>query len=124
MTGPRTLGVLLFPGFELLDVFGPLDGGEPIQRADGVGIMPDGRSLASGVVGMDDSLRTFVKLTGVPLVEAVRMASLTPARIAGMAHQLGSITPGKRADLVFADDQLHVRQVYVAGSCVYAEGGR
>lgn len=103
-------------------VFGPLDGGEPIQRADGVGIMPDGRSLASGVVGMDDCLRTFVKLTSIPLVEAVRMASLTPARIADMAHQLGSITPGKRADLVLADNQLHVRQVFVAGNCVYAEG--
>jgi N-acetylglucosamine-6-phosphate deacetylase len=103
-------------------IFGPLDGGEPIQRADGVGIMPDGRSLASGVVGMDDCLRTFVSLTAVGLVEAVRMASLTPARIAGFAHQLGSITPGKRADLVLADDQLHVRQVFVAGSCVYAEG--
>src|SRR5262249_25025445 len=34
-------------------IFGPLDGGERIVRRDGVGIMPDGQSLASGVMGMD-----------------------------------------------------------------------
>ena len=34
-------------------IFGPLDGGEPILRRDGVGLMPDGKALASGVVGMD-----------------------------------------------------------------------
>ena len=34
-------------------VFGPLDGGEPILRRDGVGVTPDGKALASGVVGMD-----------------------------------------------------------------------
>src|SRR5579872_1721645 len=64
-------------------IFGPHDGGEPILRQDGVGLMPDGQALASGVVGMDHCLRTFLRLTGTPLAEAVRMASLTPARVAG-----------------------------------------
>src|SRR5207302_883902 len=72
-------------------IFGPRDGGERILRRDGVGIMPDGLSLASGVVGMDESVRTFHRLTGVPLVEVLRMASLTPARIAGVDAQTGSI---------------------------------
>ena len=40
-------------------MFGPLDGGEPILRSDGVGVMPDGKALASGVVGMDHCVRTF-----------------------------------------------------------------
>ena len=62
-------------------IFGPLDGGEPILRRDGVGVMPDGKALASGVVGMDHCVRTFHRLTGAPLAEVVRMASLTPARI-------------------------------------------
>jgi N-acetylglucosamine-6-phosphate deacetylase len=96
-------------------VFGPLDGGEPIVRRDGVGVMPDGKALASGVVGMDHCLRTFRRLTGVPLVEAVRMASLTPARIAGWDGEVGSIAPGKWADLVVLDEELQVRQVYRAG---------
>src|SRR5207237_4757099 len=92
-------------------LFGRLDGGEPILRRDGVGVMPDGKALASGVVGMDDCVRTFHRLTGVPLVEVVRMASLTPARIAGWDGELGSIEVGKLADLVVLDGELQVRQV-------------
>ena len=61
-------------------LFGPIDGGERIQRRDGVGIMPDGKALASGVIGMDHCVRTFHGLTGAPLVEVIRMATLTPAR--------------------------------------------
>src|SRR5687768_3971817 len=64
-------------------VFGPLDGGEPVFKRDGVGIMPDGNALASSVVGMDHCVRTYRELTGMPLVDVIRMASLTPARIAG-----------------------------------------
>jgi N-acetylglucosamine-6-phosphate deacetylase len=96
-------------------LFGPLDGGEPILRQDGVGLMPDGKALASGVVGMDEGVRTFQRLTGVSLIEAVRMASLTPARIAGRDRDLGSIEVGKLADLVVLDRRLDVRQVYLAG---------
>jgi N-acetylglucosamine-6-phosphate deacetylase len=99
-------------------VFGPLDGGEPIRRTDGVGLVPDGQALASGVMGMDHMLRTFLSLTGVPLVEAVRMATLTPARIAGWDHEIGSISVGKRADLVVLDRNLEVRRVFVGGKAL------
>src|SRR5207249_2725136 len=81
-------------------VFGPRDDGEAIIRKDGVGVMPDGSALASGVVGMDAGVRIFHQLTGVPLHEVIRMASLTPARIAGHAQEVGSLAAGKRADLV------------------------
>jgi N-acetylglucosamine-6-phosphate deacetylase len=96
-------------------LFGPLDGGEPILRKDGVGIMPDGSALASGVMGMDHGVRTFLAATGAPLEEVVRMASLTPARIAGCDKERGSIAPGKIADLVVLDRDLQVRQVLVSG---------
>jgi N-acetylglucosamine-6-phosphate deacetylase len=96
-------------------VFGPLDGGEPILRRDGVGLTADGRALASGVVGMVHCVRTFLFLTGAPLPDVVRMASLTPARIAGFDLEIGSIEVGKRADLVVLDAELRVRQVYVDG---------
>jgi N-acetylglucosamine-6-phosphate deacetylase len=96
-------------------IFGPLDGGEPIRRGDGVGLMPDGKALASGVMGMDHCVRTFVRQTGTPLAPVVRMASLTPARIAGFDKEIGSIEIGKRADLVVLDQALQVRQVSVRG---------
>src|SRR5207253_414680 len=84
-------------------LFGPLDGGEPILRRDDVGLMPDGTALASGVTGMDHAVRTFLAATGAPLEEVVRMASLTPARIAGCDAERGSIEAGKVADLVVLD---------------------
>jgi N-acetylglucosamine-6-phosphate deacetylase len=98
--------------------FGPQDGGEPILRKDGVGVMPNGQGMASGVMGLDHAVRTFHRLTGAPLVEVIRMASLTPARIAGWDRELGSIAVGKRADLVVLDRDLAVRQVFVAGEQV------
>jgi N-acetylglucosamine-6-phosphate deacetylase len=99
-------------------LFGPIDGGEPILRRDGVGLMPDGTALASGVMGLDHAVRTFRAATGAPLVEVVRMASLTPARIASCEEDRGSIAPGKRADLVVLDRALMVRDVYIHGNRV------
>jgi N-acetylglucosamine-6-phosphate deacetylase len=97
---------------------GPLEGGEPILKHDGVGLMPNGTALASSVVGMDHCVRTFHRLTGVPLEIAVRMASLTPARIAGWDHEIGSIAVDKRADLLVLDRELNVRQLYRDGKIV------
>jgi N-acetylglucosamine-6-phosphate deacetylase len=96
-------------------VFGPLDGGEPVRKLDGVGVTLDGKALASGVMGLDHCLRTFVTATGAGLPGAVRMATLTPARIVGMEDEIGSIAVGKRADLVVTDAELNVRAVYVGG---------
>jgi N-acetylglucosamine-6-phosphate deacetylase len=104
-------------------IFGPLDGGEPILKRDGVGVMPDGQALASGVMGMDHMVRTFHRLTEVPLWEVVRMASLTPARIAGRDGEIGSIEAGKRADLLWLDRDLELLGVWLAGCRTKASGG-
>jgi N-acetylglucosamine-6-phosphate deacetylase len=74
----------------------------------------EGTALASGVMGMDHGVRTM-HAAGVPLPEAVRMASLTPARILGIESEVGSLEAGKRADLVVLDAALNVKQVYVGG---------
>src|SRR5206468_4403584 len=55
-------------------LFGPSDGGERIIRRDGVGVMPDGRSLASGVMGMDHAVRTMLAQTPATLPQVARMA--------------------------------------------------
>jgi N-acetylglucosamine-6-phosphate deacetylase len=99
-------------------MMGPLDGGEPILKGNGVGLMPNGTALASSVVGMDHCVRTFHRLTGVPLETVVRMATITPARIAGVDREVGSLAVGKRADLVVLDHELSVRQVHVGGDRV------
>lgn len=99
-------------------LFGSLDGGERVRRADGVGITLDGTALASGVTGLDHAVRTFHRLTGVPLPEVVRMASLTPARVLGLDKEIGSLAAGKRADFVILDRELQVELVFVGGERV------
>jgi N-acetylglucosamine-6-phosphate deacetylase len=106
----RALGM---PDGEYL--FGPADGGEPIVRRDGVGLMPDGQSLASGVMGLDHAVRTMREATGAPLPEVIRMASLTPARIAGLESERGSLEVGKRADFLVLNDSLEIQEVWIAG---------
>ena len=96
-------------------MIGPLDGGEPIIARDGVGMMPDGKALGSSIQGMDHMVRTFLQLTGRPVWEVIRMASLTPARIAGWEAEIGSLEVGKRADVVVLDRELRVQRVFRDG---------
>jgi len=96
-------------------LIGPLDGGEPIRKHDGVGMMPDMKALGSSVEGMDHMIRTFLALTGRPLWEVIRMATLTPARIAGWERQIGSLEAGKRADIVLLSRDLQVQRVFRDG---------
>ena len=96
-------------------LFGPLDGGEPFIHRDGVGIMPDGQSLASSTQGMDHMVRTFHELTRVPLHEVIRMATLTPARILGLDHDLGSLQTSKRADILLLDRELRIAGIMLDG---------
>jgi len=96
-------------------LIGPLDGGEPIISRDGVGMMPDMKALGSSIRGMDHMVRTFLELTGRPLWEVVRMATLTPARIAGWEREIGSLQVGKRADIVVLSRDLEVQRVFRDG---------
>ena len=95
--------------------FGALDGGEPILSDGSVGLMSDGKSLASSVRGMDFMVRHMHKVAGIDLPTAVRMASLTPARIVGVDEELGSLEVGKRADVVLLDADFKVDGVWIDG---------
>ena len=96
-------------------LIGPLVGGEPLIKRDDVGMTPDGKALASSCMGMDHMVKTFQRLTGRPLWEVIRMASLTPALIAGHDREIGSLAAGKRADLLVLSEQLAVERVFVDG---------
>jgi N-acetylglucosamine-6-phosphate deacetylase len=61
---------------------------------------------------------------GLELPAAVRMATLIPASILGVALDVGSLEAGKRADLLFLDANLVVRRVFVAGGEVQIRGGQ
>lgn len=98
--------------------FGAEGSGERVLKKDCVGVTLEGTALASCVMGMDHCLRVTHGAAGVPLPDAVRMATLTPARILGVERDIGSLEVGKRADLVVLDHQLQVRDVYIDGEKV------
>ncbi|MFO0804094.1 MAG: N-acetylglucosamine-6-phosphate deacetylase [Gemmataceae bacterium] len=102
--------------------FGPDGHGERVRKMDGVGVTLDGTALASGVTGMDQAVRTMHRIAGVPLPEAIRMASLTPARILGLEREIGSVEVGKRADFVLLDPELNVTQTWIGGEPVFTSG--
>lgn len=99
-------------------VFGPQQGGVTIVSDGNVGGTSDRSALASSVRGMDFMVRQMHQVIGLNLPAAVRMASLTPARILGLDHDIGSITVGKRADLLLLDQDLRVAGVWRRGNRV------
>jgi N-acetylglucosamine-6-phosphate deacetylase len=82
---------------------------------DGRATLPDG-TLAGGLGTPAEAVRRLVGL-GVALPDAVDAASGAPARLLGR-HDLGTLRPGARADVVVLDDDLAVRRVLVAGQPV------
>jgi len=66
-------------------------------------------------MGMDQSVRVMQRATKAPLSSVIRMASLTPAKIAGFDKDLGSIAVGKVADFVLLDSHLKVSKVFLKG---------
>lgn len=101
-------------------ILGAKCGGQAVQVYNGVARMPDGLSFAGSVATADQLLRTAVGC-GIPLWDAVRMASLTPASVIGVQNRKGSIEQGKDADLVFFDQLLHVRGVLRGGSWLWRD---
>jgi len=74
------------------------------------------RRLAGSTIGMIDGVRVMVEQVGVPLGEAVAMASLTPARSLGVDGKRGSLEVGKRADLLQFSADWQVEGVWSMGS--------
>lgn len=84
-------------------------------RSDGqVGWAPNG-SLASSIRGMDFMVRHMKSVTTATLPEIVRMASLTPATRIGLEQSTGSLSVGKRADILILDRDLHVIRSFSRG---------
>lgn len=89
-------------------------GGRKIIVAGHLCMDEDGR-LAGSNIDMASCVRNAVSMLGLTLPEAVRMASLYPAQFMGLAHEIGRIAPGYKANFVVADEQLHVAETWIDG---------
>ena len=85
-----------------------------VDVADGVARLVVGGAIAGSTLTQDAALRHAVG-AGVPLAEAVRALTSTPARAIGRGEDLGSLAVGAIADAVLLTDELEVRSVWTAG---------
>lgn len=85
---------------------------------DGVCKLADRSALAGSIATTDRLVRTLVQQAEVPLEDAVRMASETPAHIMGVFDRKGALSRGKDADIVILDEKLKVRQVWQMGKII------
>ena len=85
---------------------------------DGVCKLADHSSLVGSIATMDTLVRTMVQKADIPLADAIRMASETPARLMGVSDRTGTLQKGKDADVVILDRKLNVRAVWSMGRLV------
>ncbi len=85
---------------------------------DGVCLLSDRSALAGSASRMSDLVRVMVNQVGVPLNEAVAMATANPARALGL-NTKGRLKPGADADLVILSRDLEVRRTLIAGERVF-----
>ncbi|WP_433797848.1 N-acetylglucosamine-6-phosphate deacetylase [Actinoplanes sp. CA-252034] len=92
-------------------------GGQAVVVADRVARLAHNGSIAGSTLTMDVALRNAVA-AGLPLIDAVAMASTTPARLLGLADRLGALVPGLRADLVVLSPGLAPKTVLRGGEAL------
>jgi N-acetylglucosamine-6-phosphate deacetylase len=82
--------------------------------------------LAGSDLDMASAVRNAVRLLGLDLAAASRMASRNPAEFLGLGEVMGRIAPGCRADLVLVDDDIKVLDTWIGGedsaSADYGQG--
>lgn len=72
-------------------------------------------ALAGSATNLMDCMRTAVKKMGIPLETAVACVTMNPAKAIGEYENYGSITPGKKADVVLLDGELEIKGVIKGG---------
>ena len=95
-------------------ILGEKKTGTPVVVEDGVAKLPDRSSFAGSVATMDVCFKTALRY-GVPLCDAARSCTLTPARIAGVADRKGSLEVGRDADILLFDGNFGLQDVFIGG---------
>lgn len=93
-------------------------GGQKVMVINGEARLSDG-SLAGSTLNLNKAVYNMVKFLNVPIREAVKMASLSPARAIGVHVNKGSIEVGKDADILLLDDNVNVSCVIKGGNVIF-----
>jgi N-acetylglucosamine-6-phosphate deacetylase len=85
---------------------------------DGVCKLADRSAIAGSIATMNQTIRNMTQQAGVPLADAVRMASETPATIMRINDHKGSLAQGKDADIIIFDSDINILSVIIEGRII------
>lgn len=88
-------------------------GGQLTHVKNGIATLPDG-TIAGSAYPLLQGVKTLVQI-GYDLPRAIRHAALYPAKLLGVDHRLGCLTPGHEATIVRLDKDLNIKQVWQRG---------
>ena len=95
-------------------------GGQDVFLKDGIARLEDG-TIAGSAATLYQCMQNAVRF-GIPREEAVRAATVNPARQLGCADRAGSIAVGKQADFIVCDGELNRREVWLRGEQLAMRG--
>ena len=99
-------------------VIGKIDNGMEVLIEDNVAKLFDRTAFAGSVATFDLLVRNMINLAEVPLTDAIKMASETPAKVLGIKTK-GVLASGYDADVVIFDEGINVQRTIVGGNTVY-----
>ncbi|MEV8227429.1 N-acetylglucosamine-6-phosphate deacetylase [Streptomyces sp. NPDC079167] len=89
-----------------------------VEVKDGVARLVEGGSIAGSTLTLDTAFRRAVTVDRIPVDDVVRSISANPARLLGLYDRVGSLDPGKDADLVVLDADFAVKGVMRRGEWI------
>ena len=100
-------------------VLGNMHNGLKVIIEDNVAKLPDRTSFAGSIATADRLVRTMITMAEIPLTDAVRMITATPARILGLSERKGELAVNKDADIVLFDDAINVSMTIIKGEIIF-----
>ncbi|MEU2412112.1 N-acetylglucosamine-6-phosphate deacetylase [Streptomyces sp. NPDC013099] len=89
-----------------------------VEVRDSVARLVEGGSIAGSTLTLDTAFRRAVTIDRIPVEDVVRSISANPARLLGLDHRVGSLDPGKDADLVVLDADFVLKGVMRRGEWI------
>ncbi len=90
--------------------------GQPVTVRDGRAVTPDG-ALAGSTLNLWDGVKNLIRFAGASPEDAFTCATRNPARAVGIDAEVGTVEPGKRADLLVVSHSLEILSIYKNGVC-------
>lgn len=92
-------------------------GGQPVKVTGNLATLADG-TIAGSASNLLECMRRAASF-GIPLTSAVKCATVNPAKEIGVYDKVGSITPGKYANIVLLDKDLKLVSVILKGKQIH-----